>query len=184
MLWLLCGLGAAVFASSGRSIQHYAGLAGGFFLAWIARSQVLPDASVAMLAMVAAGLWIYRPHGVQFAPFAGGIMAGVLARLLYTEGLVAPAAWAIGAILLLVSAGLAGRAARFAPGPVLEEAMLLILILALGTAAIPAIADGWQSAGALNATAEVSNRMLPAWTLLAAGGSVCMGALWSLWRHR
>jgi hypothetical protein len=141
-----------------------------------------------MVAMAAAGWRIYRPEestsAKLFGGFAGGVLAGVLAILLKAEGAPALLGWSAVGILLAATALLAARNANFAPGEVLEESHLLILALAFASAVIPALADGWRSAGALNAAAEAAAATLPAWVFLATTLFVFFGGLWSLWRHR
>jgi hypothetical protein len=186
MLWLLCGIGAVVFSTSGPSIRQVAATACAFAAtSWLLRGGAVPDAaSVAGLAAIVAGLRVYRPAWVTLASLCGGMLAGVLAALLESQGIAPLAALLCGAALPAASIALSARKPGFAPGTILEEGTLVVLVLGLAAAVGPAILDGWQSARVLNSASGAANQALPGWVLSMAVVSLFLGGAWSLWRHR
>jgi hypothetical protein len=184
---MLCGLGAATFATAAIGRWYAAALALGFAAtaAWTGPGR-LPDpawtgGAVALIAIAQ----LVRPR-VQFLTVAcGGSLAGVMASLLRTEGLTTVPA-IIGAVMLpAIAACLAARRRDFLPAALQEEALLLVFALGLVVAVIPAISAGWSTALVLNREASSSmNQVISAWVLLLSGASAMLGGLYSVWRHR
>lgn len=184
-LWFVCGIGAVVFSAGLPSWRRATAILAGFVLSFsLLRNGAVPDAApVAGLAALIAGVKLYRPHWTALPAVCGGLLAGALGGLLVSEGISPIAAWPVAAAIPAVTL-LLSRDSRFAPDAVIEEGVLLLLLLALGAAAGPAILDGWQSAGSLNAMPEAANLALPAWVLIVVGTSIGIGGMWSAWRHR
>jgi hypothetical protein len=178
-------MGAAVFSTGPARPHRILGLASGFGLAaWLFRGGYPPDAAaIAGLAAIVAGVGIYRPSWVSFPAFFGGFFTAILAALLETQGVGESVALGCSALIPCASVALASRRSVFAPAAVLEEGRLLVLAMGLGSAVVPAILDGWRSAGALNGTIA-ANQIMPAWVLSVTGLSVLVGGVWSIWRHQ
>jgi hypothetical protein len=184
-VWLLCGIAAAVFSTGAAQPRRIVVIVAGFGLAgWLFRGGYPPDtATVAGLAAIVAGCGIYRPGWLTLPAFFGGFFAAVLAALLETQGVPEPIALLSSALIPCASVALASRRSAFAPAGVLEEGRLLVLAFGLGSAVVPAILDGWRSAGALNG-AIAANQAMPAWVLSVTGVSILIGCAWSIWRHQ
>jgi hypothetical protein len=187
-LWLLCALGAVVFATAGasqsRSIAALTtGLVGG--LVWWSPGRI-PDAAMtgALTALVAA-LYLFRPRLRIIAVAFGGALAGMLAALLEIQGVSRAVSPLAGIVLVAVPIWLTRTRPAFAPELLREEAMLMISAVGLGVAILPGVLDGWQAATNLSAAAErVATASLPAWTLLLLLTTWSCGALYSVWSRR
>ena len=120
------------------------------------------------------------------AAAVGGALAAIFQAVLQAQGLPPAAAWTAAVAPPVAACWLAARRGDFAPQALREEALLMVLGVALLVAVTPGVAAGWRSAVALNATAELggSNLALPAWALSLSGGAAAVGGLASLWRHR
>ena len=82
---------------------------------------------------------------------------------------------------MLASAWLTNHRPAFAPPVLREEALLVLLIAGVVVGMAPTVAQGWQSAVALNMTTDTGARRaaLPVWMLSFVGASVALGGLWS-----
>jgi hypothetical protein len=185
-VWLLCGMGAVVFSTGFPwDVRRLAGLVAGFgLMAWLLRGGNVPDsAAVAGFAAMVAGAKLYKPHWTTLPAFCGGVLAASLGAFVASQGVMAPAAFGLAALLPVIAL-LLSRGRAFAPESMVEEGVLLVLALGLGAAVGPAVIEGWQSAGSLNQAAQAANRAMPVWVIWAAGTSILIGGLWSLWRHK
>ena len=187
-LWMLCALGAVVFAAAAaRPVREQAFLAAGFGAgALLASPERLPDPALAgTLAAAAAAVYLFRPGYAMLAAGFGGALGGMWTALLEVQGLPLPVALAAGAVALVVPSHLARTRATFAPELLRDEGLLAIAVLGLAVAILPAILDGWQAAGTLSATSErPSAAALPVWTLTIILMSASLGGLYSFWSRR
>ncbi len=172
-------MGAAVFSAGAAKPSRLIALAAGFGIAaWVFRGGYPPDAAtVAGIAAIIAGCGIYRPGWIALPAFFGGALAAILGALVASQGVTEPLALVVAASIPVAALAVS------APAPVLEEGRLLILALGLGAAVVPAILDGWRSAGAMNGTLA-SDQVMPVWVLSVAIVSVLIGGAWSVWRHQ
>lgn len=192
-LAMLCAFGSVSLAASTSTWVSRLCLAIGFVLsAVLVRPERMPDTvTIAIAAACAAWLGIARPRNgfVWFFSAIGGFLSGVFSVLVETMGAGRWSAIGMGAGLLLVPAYLAAVAREFAPERVREEALILVLVLALTVAAAPSILAGWTSALSLNMGAAVMNkaaaaeRSFPVWVMLTGATSIALGGLYSLWRR-
>jgi hypothetical protein len=179
-------MGAVVFSTGFPwGVRRVAGLVVGFVLmAWLLRGGNVPEAAaLAGLTAVVAGAKLYKPHWTTLPAFCGGVLAASLGAFVASQGVMAPIAFGLAALLPVIAL-LLSRGRGFATESMIEEGVLLVLALGLGAAVGPALIDGWQSAGALNQAAQVANRVMPVWVIWAAGTSILIGGVWSLWRHK
>jgi hypothetical protein len=187
-LWLVSGLGAAVFAAAagGRGPAFGGGALGFGAVFALLRGGWTPDPSFAgALTALAAGMLLYWPRARGAAGAAGGALAALLASDAAARG--APAVWTTlaAAAIPAAAAALAARDPRFASRRMREEGLLLVLILGIVLAAAPGIAAGWQSALALNIEggAGAPGRAIPVWVAAVGAGSAALGGAWALWRR-
>jgi hypothetical protein len=192
-LLMLCGLGAAIFATNGIGKRETLGfLALGFVsAAMFIRPEKLPDpAWIGGIVAAVAALRIFRPHIRWPGLLCGGALAGLWTALLEIQGLPLGAAMILAGIVPSASAYLTHRRAEFAPEALREEAMLALVALGLAVAIIPEVSAGWQSALALNREAEAGatgpdqNQIIANWVLVLSAASVVLGGLYSLLRRR
>jgi hypothetical protein len=180
-VWILGSLGAAVFAarSTGFGLCLFVlGFAAPVFVGY----SPAPE-HVGTLAALSAGISLFHPRYQVLASLLGGAVAGCVAPMILSMG--APTALAlIGAATIPAISLLLARNPRFAPGVIMEEALLLLFLLGLGAALVPPILEGWRTAAGMNAMVGVASQTLPAWVLLVAGASLLFGSAWSAWRSR
>jgi hypothetical protein len=178
-------MGAVVFSTGRSEVRRLAGLVAGFgLMTWLLRGGNVPDpAAIAGFAAIVAGARLYRPGWVMLPAFCGGVLAASLGAFVATQGVPAALAFGLAALIPVVALVLS-RSRAFATESMVEEGVLLVLALGLGSAVGPAVIDGWQSAGSMNQTADAANRTMPLWVLWTAGTSILIGGAWSLWRHR
>jgi hypothetical protein len=187
-LWMLCALGAVVFAAAvSGHVRDRASMAGGLLLGIVLASPSrLPDpAIVGSLAAAAAAVALFRPRYAMLSAACGGALAGMWSALLEVQGLPAPVALTVVGLALVGTAWLARTRPRFAPELLRDEGLLAIAVLGLGVAVMPAILDGWQAAGNLSVTPERQvSTGIPMWTLTIILMSASLGALYSFWSRR
>ena len=186
-LWLLCALGAAVFAAAARTRVERAAIAGGFLIGLFASPSRLPDAAlVGMMAAMAAIGYLFRPRFAVPAFIAGGALAGLLSALLQVQGLHVYLAPAVAAVTVIASMYLAATRPAFAPDVLRDEGLLAIAVLGLGVALLPGVLDGWQAAANLSAAGAErrGGASVPMWTLVLLLITSCLGALYSSWSRR
>jgi hypothetical protein len=182
-LWLLCGLASAVFATSAVGWRRHAALAAGFIAAaLIVRPDRTPDLVWAgsVVAAVAA-LELLRPRTGLLAAACGGAAAGISVSLFQLEGVVLPLALLLAALPMAVSAVLVDLSPRFAPPRLRDEALLIVLLLAVLVAAAPGVTGGWQSATMLNLGEKQARMAVPGWALAVGAISIVAGGLHRIW---
>jgi hypothetical protein len=211
---MLCGLSGAVFATfvasatailhetaaasertaltsprfrwrGGRLVSSVA-MACGFGLAswWIGSGRPVDAAWAGGLVAAVAAAQLVRPRHPAYMTAASGALAALWASLLHAQGLPQPIAMASGAALPIASAYLSLRTAAFAPPLLQEEGLVAVLAIGIIVAVLPTVAQGWQSAIALNlADKGAAPPLMPAWLLSFVGASMTLGALSSLWRR-
>jgi hypothetical protein len=184
---MLCGLGAAIFATTATRWDSAAAMAAGFGAAVVfIRPELLPDAGwTGSIVAVVAALHIFRRDVRFLGPICGGALAGIWSALLETQGLPREVSLAVAAMLPAVSALLTVKRPAFAPESLREEALLVMCALGLGVAMIPDILSGWRSALALNRQAQDNaNHIIANWVLVLSAISVALGGLYSFLRRR
>ena len=189
-LLMLCGLGAAIFATTGATKRETLRfLAVGFAAGVIfIRPEALPaPAWAGCIAAASAVLQLFRPDVRWPGLLCGGALAGFWSALLQIQGLPLGAAIILAAAVTAMSGYLAQRRPEFAPEVLREEAMVLMVALGLAVAVIPEVSAGWQSAIALNREATDSanqNQIIANWVLVLSAASVVLGGLWGAMRKR
>jgi hypothetical protein len=209
-VWLLCGLGAAVFATHAAppsearpgdvsrtplgARSHFmdmcldvCALAVGFTAGTaVIRPDRLPD-PVWIGGVVAgvASLQLVKPGTRAIAPACAGALAGLMGSLFAAQGIPrVPSVVVCGAVPAL-SASLSARNTDFAPGQLREDALLIVFWLGLALAMAPGVTVGWQAAEALNlGQKEAASQAVPLWTLAAIAIAAAAGGVSSLWMRR
>lgn len=187
-LWMLCALGAVVFATAAAPhVRPITALATGLIagVVWWSPARV-PDAAVTgILTSLAAALYVFRPRLRLVSAAFGGALAGMLAALVEMYGVSPRVSPVAGIALVAVPIWLARTRPSFAPDLLCDEAMLMIGLLGLSVAILPGVMDGWQAATNLAAATErVATTSLPMWTLLLLLTTSSCGAFYSLWSRR
>jgi hypothetical protein len=187
-LWMVCALGAAVFAAAAhRRVRDRVALIVGFIagLALVSPTGIPDVTVVGFVAAGAAALYLFRPRFSLVAVALGGSLGGVFASLLQLQGLPSWLALAVAAALLVVPVHLAATRPAFAPDVLRDEGLLAIAVVALTAAMLPGVLDGWQAAANLAATTDRATAAgLPLWTLALLLVASCLGALYSSWSRR
>ena len=187
-LLMLCGLGAAIFATTGATTRETLRfLAVGFGAGSIfIRPDALPDPAWAgCIVAGTAALQVFRPDVRWPGLLCGGALAGFWTALLQIQGLPLGAAMLLAAAVTAVAAYLAQTRPEFAPEALREEAMVALVALGLAVAVIPEVSAGWQSALALNREGkDSSNQIIGNWVLVLSAASVVLGGLYGLLRRR
>ena len=187
-LWMLCALGAVVFATAAASNRlAIAALVAGFVPAvfWWSGGR-LPDAAMAgTLTLVAAAVYLFRPRLRIVASTVGGILGGMLSAMLQVQGVPASLSPLVAATPIAVAVWLTRARPSFAPEQLRDDAMLIVGVLGVSVAMLPGVLDGWQAATNLSAATErVPTAAVPAWTLLLIITTSSAGAAYSLWSRR
>src|SRR5688572_28071606 len=115
---MLCGLGAAIFATTtaGKRISIHAIWLGFGGAAFLIRPDGVPDPGwTGCIVAGVAAMQIFRPDVRFLAPLCGGALAGFWSVLLRIQGLPLPVAILLAAVIPAVSAYLAIRRPAFAP---------------------------------------------------------------------
>jgi hypothetical protein len=143
------------------------------------------DASWVGGLVVIATVWqLLRPGRVIAMMAVAGVLAALWALVLQAIGTPRSLGIPLAVVVPIVSAYLSGHRARFAPPFLRDEAMFLILILAVVVAAASSVSQGWHSAIALNVTAEGRrSASVPLWMVSFVVVSLTCGGLWSMWRR-
>jgi hypothetical protein len=195
-LWLLCSLGATVFAAASAG-----GLGWVFMVLGFVAASTLPviaaDASMAggVAAVIATALLATRTPAatvparvvVSAAAVCAGVLAAWSGALLHANGVPHVGALALGVAWPMISASLVATNRDFAPRAIRDEALLLVLGAGLGVAMVPRVVDGWRSAVVLNVQPPADGALVPAWTLMVVGAALGVGgvsALFPRWRSR
>ncbi len=181
VMWMLCGLGAAVFtASAKRTWYNAAALIAGFVATAILFDKRGADLQwTGFLAACVAVMLVVRPRWAWMGAIAGGSLAGIIAALLASQGLPKWAALVIAILILLISAIVSNRP-NFASRAIREEALLGVAGLGVVAALAPAVMAGWQSALGLNLEQKTSAApQFPIWVLLLSMLAAVCGAIYS-----
>ncbi len=174
-----------MFAASVRSWRDACllaiGLAATLALGW---SRPLPDpAWIGGVTAILAGWRLARARIEPALPLFAGILAGVMVLALKAQEVALPLT-VLAAAPAVVTATLAWRRSSFASESMREEALLLVIGLALVTALAPGLADGWQSATGLSAQDNPHVApMIPAWVLWMTASSAVAGGAFTVWRR-
>lgn len=112
----------------------------------------------------------------------GGAAGAFWGSALHQAGVPLAMAAVISAAPALIAAYFSATRAAFAPPLVRDEALLIVLALALGATVTPGVAEGWRSAQLLNADA-VAGGSLPRWVVALIAGLVGSGGLYTLWKR-
>jgi len=187
LLVVLCGFGAVVFAAgAGNNWRRWLSLGSGFLvaIAWSRTGRPLDPMWVGGIVAVAAIYQLVRPPRPLLMAASSGLLASVWGVILHEQGVPLAAAITIAVASPISSAWLAGQRSDFAPRALFEEALLMLLCLAVVVAMAPGVYEGWESAVALNVVPESNRRAVPTWVLLVNTAAVALGGLVSLWKRR
>ncbi len=184
-LGLLCALAAATFAAAPIGAHQgriWPAVVAGFIGAAV---WLRPEpASVGLLVAVVAGVQLIWPRR-GWPLMASGLVAGLWASLLSSQGFPTLAAWIVAASLVVATAWLAARRQGFAPTILREEALLAMCGLGIVVATGPTISAGWGSAGVMNLEPAGGVRQaLGLWVFMLGGASIALGGWHSLRRRR
>lgn len=185
-LWLLCGIGAAVFAATAVRGRWSLGLLAAGFLAGAIVSFPAPPASewLGVLAALVAVTGLVWPRHWILTSLTAGLLAGVWSALLQAQSLPPVAAVVFAAGVPAASAWCAARRPEFAPPVLRDEALLVTAIVALAVAVAPGVADGWRAAVQLNVRIDGPQADVPVWALVVGLTAMGSGALFSAWSRR
>ena len=182
---MVCGLGAASFATTVSGRRDMVALVAGFVVAtlWLRPQAVWIGGMVAVVAVAA----VFRP-GVRLLGVSTAVVAGALAGLwfhvLQGYGLPSWTALPLAAAAPGMALMLTHQSPRFAPQALREDALLTIGLLGLVVAAAPALSQGWRSAVAMNLEpGGVGRPPMGLWMMLGLGAVVSLGGLHTLWRR-
>ena len=187
LVWMLCALGAAVFAAvvardRRRSLLFAAGFVAGIVLA---RSGPPDPALAGSLALGAAAIFLFKPRYALAAAALGGAVAGLWSALLAAQGLPRVVAPAGAAALSGLTMWFTRTRSGFAPARLLDEGLLAIGAIAIVALTLPSILDGWQTAVALAATStRQAPDGLPLWTAAFLLTCTCLGGMYAAWSRR
>lgn len=186
--WLLCGLGAAVFATAARqSWRDRVALVCSFMaaVAWKGSGRPLEPAWIGALTAGFAVLILGRPSWPFLSAFGSGVLGGTLCGLLQVQGMPRAVAFVASGSLLVITLFLASWRNDFTPPATRDEALLAVGAFGSLVAAAPAVAAGWQSALLLNLGEKHSaNPAIPAWVLGVGGASMGAGMVWVVLRSQ
>jgi hypothetical protein len=186
-LGMLCALGAVVFAAAPRPSQKSRVSAAALCClgaGWTAFLGVPPAEVVGCLTAVGAAVFLLRPTWDASIAGLGGALAGVWSGVLASQGVTRWIAVPL-ALVVLAAAMRARRDPEFAPPQLRDEALVLICALALGTAMLPGLLEGWGAAQSLTVQpADLQRQVLPTWTLAMTSSALSLGAGYALWSRR
>jgi hypothetical protein len=187
-LWMLCALGAVVFAASAAPrLRQLLAMTIGFIAAAAVTSPFrLPDPSwVGVTTAAAAAIGLFRPRYALVSIAWGGALAGFLPAMLQVQTLHPVMAVAAPIGLIGMTIVLARAKTSFAPDGLRDEACVVICLLGIAVAMLPGVVDGWQAAANLTvAPAEGQTVAIPVWTLTLVATATALGATYSLWSRR
>ncbi len=187
-LWMLCALAAVVFgASAARHPRHVAGFVTGFAagVAYILRVGLPDPVWTGAAAATAVGIALFLPRYALIGAALGGFIPGVWTALLTVQGVPLFVAIGLAAALCVAAAWLARTREQFVPAVILDEGLLAIGLLAIATATLPSVLDGWQSASTLTAaSARQAAVSIPVWTTGFLVTCASLGGAYSVWSRR
>lgn len=185
---ILCALGAVAFASLGSHARSRLVLLGIGFVAatgLLGGDRLPGGAAVGTAIAVGALAAVIRPRWSAGFVVLGGAFGGLWSVVLEAQGLPLAPALALGLLCPLVTAVCASRRPEFAPPDLREEALVLVALLGLCTAAAKPIVTGWRSAAALKAVPLAdANGAGAGPVLLFAAALLLTGGIFSLWKRR
>jgi len=187
LVWMLCALGAVVFAAaSARDRRRAVGFGGGLIAGFVMARPGPPDpALVGSLAVGAVAIFLFRPRYADLAAMLGGSVAGLFTAVLQAQGFPFLSTPFVVVTLSGVSAWLARSRPTFAPERLVDEGLLAIGALGILALTLPSILDGWQTAVALAATSSrQASVTLPLWTVAFIVGCLSVGGVYSAWSRR
>ena len=187
LVWMLCALGAVVFAAaSARDRRRAVGFGGGLIAGFVMARPGPPDpALVGSLAVGAVAIFLFRPRYADLAAMLGGSVAGLFTAVLQAQGFPFLSTPFVVVTLSGVSAWLARSRPTFAPERLVDEGLLAIGALGIIALTLPSILDGWQTAVALAATSSrQASVTLPLWTVAFIVGCLSVGGVYSAWSRR
>ena len=117
LVWMLCALGAVVFAAaSARDRRRAVGFGGGLIAGFVMARPGPPDpALVGSLAVGAVAIFLFRPRYADLAAMLGGSVAGLFTAVLQAQGFPFLSTPFVVVTLSGVSAWLARSRSTFAP---------------------------------------------------------------------
>jgi hypothetical protein len=194
LVWLLCVLGSVVLGAAapmrasedGAFVWRVSASALGFPVAGALAGALVAlfgwtvgAGTLASVVITLALLAIARPRYASIVRFGAALLAMQIAGHLSIAGIPMLLALPIGVVLALLPAWLQARSATFAPARMHEEALLIVLALAVVLGAAPEIESGWRAATALNASAasDPDASPIPTWALGALGAAVLIGCV-------
>lgn len=185
IFWMLCAF-ASVALAAAPAREPYLGvvliLSGLVAGAWWQTAYSASLQSVGPLIAVAAASALWSSRAAIPMMVVGGAAGALWGSALHRAGVPLTMAAIIGAAPALIGAYFAATRSGFAPPVVRDEALLIVLALALGATVAPGIVDGWRSAQLLNADA-VAGASLPRWIVALMAGLVGSGGLYTLWKR-
>jgi hypothetical protein len=187
LVWMLCALGAVVFAAASAGDRRRAvGFGGGLIAGFVMARLGPPDpALVGSLAVGAVAIFLFRPRYADLAAMLGGSVAGLFTAVLQAQGFPFLSTPFVVVTLSGVSAWLARSRPTFAPERLVDEGLLAIGALGILALTLPSILDGWQTAVALAATSSrQASVTLPLWTAAFIVGCLSVGGVYSAWSRR
>lgn len=188
---LACGAAGVVVAAAlphpRRALLFYALAAGvcAGILAWcLVRG--IPDAEVlgwtASLSM--AALLARRAMPWAIAAVLAGLLVALWMGALAIYGVPI---WLAAPVALAPPLFAHRRSMRpdFAHPDLVDEALLVVSVLAAISALVPGVTNGWQAAGALTtASGEAPDTTLPTWVMAVSVIPLLLGMTRALWSHR
>jgi hypothetical protein len=184
--WLLCAFASVALAAAPARRPLLSGMLvlSGAAAEWWWRAShpvALPPLAFVIALSAACALWSDR--GALPAAVVGGTAAAAWVFALGDAGLPITLAIAIGMVPALLASYFAGARPGFAPPLVRDEALLLVLALALAASVMPRVVDGWRSAQRLNAATAAAAPVIPGWVALTIGLLVGTGGVYTLWKR-
>jgi hypothetical protein len=187
LVWMLCALGAVIFAAaSARDRRRALGFGGGLIIGLVLARPGPPDpVLVGSLAVGAVAIFLFRPPYADLAAVLGGSLAGLWTAMLQAQGLPYLSTPIVVVALSGLSAWLARSRSTFAPERLIDEGLLAIGALGIVALTLPSILDGWQTAVALAATStRQASATMPIWTVVFLVGCLSLGGVYSAWSRR
>lgn len=189
-IWMLCGLGAVVWAAlpSGAGLVARAAAAAAAFalaVAWALLVAPLGAVGLGSLVAVVGGIHVLTGRWHSVAPALAGFLAGAWATHVAAAGV--PWWFAVPATMSVPATGaILARRDGFAPQTLLEDALLILAGLGLVVAIIPGVGEGWRAALSLNLPAhgESTAQPIPTWAISIGGSALALGGVYRVWSRR
>ncbi len=158
-------------------------------LAWWLAARQLPVAGIsapALAVAIGAAVPLAWPGTRDLmTTLAFGAASGLFLAAIQQHGAPFPMAVLFAVALPATAWWLTRLMPHFAPAVVRDDALVLLTVIGLAVATLPALVEGWRTAVSLNVAAGEGNRQsIPAWALALSGASAALGGCYSAWRHR